>query len=792
MASPFTVFRRNQKVMLAVTGILAMIAFVFIGPTCMQMGGTVGGGDNTTVVSWNYGSIHEGEMFNRMQMRRMLNRFLREAALLAGEPLQENYQRFDASEQGVVTGMVLTQLGKDLGMIVSDDTVNLELAQWTGNRVRPGDLEQVIARLGQQRVSSQQIFEGLRQEFLAERVYQLWLAGSGIDPILRRGEFSLDPPAQRWENFLRLEQNIVAQVMPVPVAEFTDQVAEPTEAELREFFVRHKEREPLPGSPEPGFRQPYRAKFQFFKADMEAMVTAAMPQVTDEEIREYYEKNKDTLFRASTLPALDETKEPPKSDETKADETKGDDAKADEIESKPDARRAGDEGDRRDQETRGRCGQTHRVERTDAESDEPASNKSSSRVGTGKFRLVNFQDEKAAAVPAEKNADEAPATGDEKRAEKKDGEKGQDDAPAKEDAAKESADAAETKDAKSEETKSDETSSKPVEYKPLEKVSEEIRRSLARQRVPQRVQDKFEKLRGLMTNYARSRTSWMIERSTDPDLPPPKSLNFETLAQDNRVQAFSTEMLSRADAATSKTLDIAKSFDRSKVASFENLFRMPWTSAAFEPGGLYKPGETFDPQGNQYLWWKTDEREARVPSFEEIKAEVLEAYKMFHARDKAVAQARQYAKQVKAASKNMKDLFADDKDLPVTQTEPFTWLTGGNVPSNMGQLRISDVKGVEMAGEEFMRTAYSLEPGEAGAALNAPKTVAYVIQVIETTPSRLVLQKDFMTRVKSYDRFRAAASGDLTDERKRWLDSLYEKYGVHWERPPEEPRAMTE
>ena len=219
---------------------------------------------------------------------------------------------------------------------------------------------------------------------------------------------------------------------------------------------------------------------------------------------------------------------------------------------------------------------------------------------------------------------------------------------------------------------------------------------------------------------------------------------------------------------------------------------MPWTSVAFEPGGLYKASVTFDPQGNQYLWWKTEERKARVPAFEDVKAEVLEAYKMFHARDKAVTQARQYAKQVKAASKNMKDLFADDQDLPVTQTEPFTWLTGGNVPSGMGQLRISEVKGVEMAGEEFMRTVYSLAPGETGVALNAPKTVAYVIQVIETTPSRLVLQKDFMTRVKSYDRFRAAASGELTDERKRWLDSLYEKYGVHWERPPEEPRAMLE
>ena len=374
--------------------------------------------------------------------------------------------------------MVLTQLGKDLGMVLSDDTVNMELAQWTGNRVRPGDLEQVIARLGQQRVSSQQIFEGLRQEFLAERVYQLWLAGSGIDPILRRGEFSLDPPAQRWENFLRLEQNIVAQVMAVPVAESTDQVAEPTEAELREFFVRHKEREPLPGSPEPGFRQPYRAKFQFFKADMEAMVTAAMPQVTDEEIREYYEKNKDTLFRASTLPALDEKTEPAKSDETK-----GDDAKAD-ADKNTDAK-VGDEAKKDAGESK--IDETKKQESDSAESPEqknkdeskePASDKSSARAVTGTFRLVNFQDEKAAAAPAKKNADEAPATGDEK----KDSEKTQDDAPAKEDAGKKAPDAAEDKDAKSDETKAGEAETKPVEYKPLAKVSEEIRRSLARQR----------------------------------------------------------------------------------------------------------------------------------------------------------------------------------------------------------------------------------------------------------------------------------------------------------------------
>jgi hypothetical protein len=314
----------------------------------------------------------------------------------------------------------------------------------------------------------------------------------------------------------------------------------------------------------------------------------------------------------------------------------------------------------------------------------------------------------------------------------------------------------------------------------LDKVREDIRRSLARQRVPQRIQEKFDRLRGLMTDYGRSRNTWMIEKSSDPNLPPPRPLNFETLAQDHRVKSFSTDLLSRVDAATAKDLDIAKSFDRA-----------PWTSVAFEPGGLFRPSVTMDIQGNRFLWWKIEEREARLPDFDEIKDEVLQAYKMFHARDKAVAQARQYAKQVNAASKSMKDLFADDNDLPVTETEPFTWLTSGNVPTGMGQLRMSEVKGVEMAGEDFMRTAYSLEPDEAGVALNAPKTVAYVIQVIKTEPSKAVLQKEFMARIKSYDRFRVAGSNEL-GEARRWLDSLYEKYGVHWERPAQQPRVAME
>jgi hypothetical protein len=789
MASPFTVFRRYQKVLLAVTGILAMIAFVFIGPTCLQSSRSLGQGQNPAVVSWKFGTIHEGEMFSRMKMRRDLNQFLIQARLLAGQPLSENYQRFDVSEQGVVNGMVLSQLGKDLGLIISDDIVNMRLAEWTGNRVRPGDLEQIIARLTQQRVSSQQIFEALRQEFLAEYAYQLWLAGAGVDPLLIRDDFSLDPPEQRWENFLRLEQSIVAQVMPVPVAEFIDEVAEPTDAELREFYNRYKNQEPIPGSPEPGFRQPYRAKFEYFKADMESMVASVMPQITDREISEYYEKNKDTLFRAASLPDLDEKKNDAAKQDESSDEKKGDSATEKDKEEKADSKenraadKADDRGGSKGEDSTKQDAETNNeksVEPDDKSGADKSKGSATTKTGTRKrespYHFVSFQNDKgdASASPKKKGESAVPAV-DEKKSDDNEAETANKDSAAKQDTAKDATDGESTKGEKADATNTENTKSEPVEYKPLDKVRDDIRRSLARQRVPERVQDKFDKLRGIMTEYGRARNNWLIEKSSDPNLPAPRPLNFETLAQDYRVKSFSTELLSRVDAATAKDLDIAKSFDR-----------MPWTSVAFEPGGLYRPSVTMDIQGNRYLWWKIDEREARLPDFDEIRKEVLEAYKMFHARDKAVAQAREYAKQVKAASKNMKDLFADDKDLPVTQTEPFTWLTSGNVPG-MGQLRMSEVKGVEMAGEDFMETAYSLAPGETGVALNAPKTVAYVIQVIETAPSRAVLQKEFMARIQNYNRFRVAGSNELADAR-RWMDSLYEKYGVHWERPAQQPR----
>ena len=75
MASPFTVFRKNQKVMLAVLTILAMFGFVFV-PILMQSFGVGSGPVNEVVVSSKYGDLRKSDIERLIQTRQKLRAVL--------------------------------------------------------------------------------------------------------------------------------------------------------------------------------------------------------------------------------------------------------------------------------------------------------------------------------------------------------------------------------------------------------------------------------------------------------------------------------------------------------------------------------------------------------------------------------------------------------------------------------------------------------------------------------------------------------------------------------------------
>ncbi len=61
---------------------------------------------------------------------------------------------------------------------------------------------------------------------------------------------------------------------------------------------------------------------------------------------------------------------------------------------------------------------------------------------------------------------------------------------------------------------------------------------------------------------------------------------------------------------------------------------------------------------------------------------------MIQARKDALAAAKKLAQEVQAAGKSLKKFFADRPDIVVAQSEPFTWMTYGNVASSIRMPRL--------------------------------------------------------------------------------------------------------
>jgi hypothetical protein len=857
MASPFTVFRRNQKVLLAITGILAMIAFVFLG-TCVQSPGPVQAYENPTVVSWKYGDITEGEMADRIAMRRVLNHFLLSARSAARIPVNQNETVFPETEDSVVRSMVLARRGRELGLVISDEMVNRVLAQLTNNSVPPAELEQIIANLrtdARQRMTPKQIFDALREEMLARHVAMLFLDGLGAEGQV--GMPALDTPAQRWDHFRRLERQATVQVLPVPVAEFTEEVKKPNEEDLRALFEKYKDRFPSPNSPEPGFRQPYRARFEYLKADSEELVTVEMKTISPDEVREYYEKNKDIQFRKTKLTPIEDSAE--KADAAKAaggkddskekevtketsttdsttDEKKGTttDSKESDVEKSAEPPPAAAEPAQEPQDSKDADKTAPAEEKAPAESDESskATEQTSQAGRVSPFRMVSFQDknEKNDAPPSEleqtpEGSKSEPASGAAKdqnssEPEKQAGGNGEskkeqsppalegdakaaaNDDTAKAETAEEGTTKEETaseptgaaKDAKSAGVESKDAKPEPVEYRPLEEVEEDIRRTLARQRVQKLIEERFAQVRAEMNRYAKLRLRWERDAARNPDEPKPKPLDLAGLAEQHGLKLFTTALISRVDAATNPDLEIAKSYDFS-VGTPGRPFA-EWPAVAFEKGNLYRPRTSDSLEGSRFLWWKIEEKQGQVPSFTEARPQVLEAWKRIQARELARRQAEQYAKSVGQAKQPMKEFFAQDKDMPVAEAGPFSWLTRPNVPVSMMQqlpsVQYPEIAGVLNPAEEFMETTFNLEPGEVGVAFNHPKSIVYVIQPVSFTPSDTVLEQEFMVRMRDYDRYRAAGSVALAEAQEGWMDSLFAEYGVQWHRTADIRNAMFE
>ena len=186
MASPFTVFRRNQRMMIAVLGVVTILLFVVGDPISRIIGGTRNP-ENPVVVKTNYGSYRRSELAALNYQREMVKIFLQrvvtarvqkavEDKQLPAERAQQAADQFYLSLQQQLMGrmhppgdaatietLVLAKRAEELGMVASDGTVN-DYLKMVADDVFP-QVRSIIASLkpdGRASVGEGRVFDALR------------------------------------------------------------------------------------------------------------------------------------------------------------------------------------------------------------------------------------------------------------------------------------------------------------------------------------------------------------------------------------------------------------------------------------------------------------------------------------------------------------------------------------------------------------------------------------------------------------------------------------------------------
>lgn len=749
MASPFHIFRKHQRAMLAVVGILCMIGFSISGVGLLDNMSDRSGRAEDPVVATAYDqTLHESEVGRLIRQRGLVIRFLGSAIRTAATQLQASdfsrlaaggdLQRFinpegylegfvfgPPSEQSVLEAWVLGERARRMGMVVSDEAINEYLKQMTLDKVRPEELRAIVK---EQQSSQPEVFEALRHELLAYRLREV---------SLRNVEAT---PAQRWEYYRRMNQQAVAEVAPLPVESFVDQVSDPSDEELAAFYDANKDREPRPDSPLPGFKVPKKAAFEVVIARYEEFNDP--DAITDDEVNEFYEKHKDQRFLYSQHAFMDWDEEPASDADQAADEESSGENKTDET-----GANNKDAGNSVDSDKSG-TKQTEKQDNDGGKKDGGASLRLPAHPAAALVGLLSADDDavsdEAGAAKDDRPSTDKPST-DKATAAEPDKTRTAGDASHDDDtpAGKASAQPPPSKKSPSKKPKSripaiappitdeltlprDIRKGENPKYAPLWKVERTIRKELARTKANEKIEKALQAVQGKMRQFSQRRLGSSGKSA---------KIDLEKLAAEHELSELKTGLLT--------AFELQEKFPELAAARGEGS-GINFLSIAYSTLAVYQSTIVQDTEANRYLFWKTEDEPAYVPEFADARSKVLHIWKLVQARDLAEKKARELAAEAKKAGKPLKELFTE-QGMTVTQTQPFSWMSRGTASADArGPLEVSEVEGVERPGADFMRETFSLGVGDVGQAMNQPKTVAYVIRVTSLQPPRELLRSAFM------------------------------------------------
>ncbi|MCL2005741.1 MAG: hypothetical protein FWG73_06205 [Planctomycetaceae bacterium] len=294
--------------------LLAIISFIFLPAILDLVGGGRGGPGSqilTIAESRQFGRVTEAELYrfqeNHDALRRFLevlyrqllddeadadNRFERMQTLRPLESYIVRLAQLRSPEQ-LVNVWLVTQHAQHEGLTPDWNDVSHLLSQLSGNLLSDEIYRDALRLSG---LSHQALEQLLIRQIRWEKSFERFsLSTTAISPVTH------------WDWFQRLNRQVAVEAAAVPVAQFVNQVGEPTDRQLNAFFDAHKTQRHNPLSSEVGFIVPVELAFQYIIAEPTQML---LDSITDEEILAYYEENKDIEFRRPVSPLLESPRFP--------------------------------------------------------------------------------------------------------------------------------------------------------------------------------------------------------------------------------------------------------------------------------------------------------------------------------------------------------------------------------------------------------------------------------------------------------------------------------------------------
>ena len=757
MSSPLSMFRKHQKILLAVFGIA--IVFVFaVGYSAQQLLdlGTRGGGTKSEKVAltWSEGEITNGELDEMVHTHNALTQYLSETQERArpndirprADALRpQGFQTVEQQRRSAVQTMLLAKRAEQLGIVISKAVVIDYIKGWTDDSLKSDVLAEIRKNA---RMTEPQLFAILRRELMAQKLL-----------IMASYANEVGTPAQLYEYAGRLSRKAQFEFLPIQVAKYLDRQNNPApsedqEEELRKFYDECKGRVKRPDMFQPGLREPYRASVEFLRADLDKFVERARAKVTEDEILNYYDRRKDFAYVIDPLFEEFDEALPPNPDPLPANPDPKPPATGNRA-SKP----AG-QFNVQDAATDGKATATDKKA-----TDKTADPKKSPPAKSGDAKSADKPSTAKPLPDAKKSNEKLP--GDKKTGDKK------------------------PEDIKPE-----------VKYKPLSEVREEIRKELGRRGAATEIMHVFGDIGQLksITTYRTKYDDWQYSDADggpptgDPPLSPLKQI---AEAYDGLSYGV-TDMLSVYEASDTEDdeANVAKRFAKDFSAAFRSRDALPLLSVQHTLGGPQARLKSLsqntpylaDGDGNGYFCWKIKDRKTRVPELSEIRDKAIRAWKMKKARELARKQADVLAKQARENGGKLKGAFKDELATQVIQPDPFSrmkvaidfeWF------QQTQQFRMSpqpnwQIEGIEYIGGEFLETIFALEPGGLEIVFNYPQEIVYVVRMNSIEPADPQQLLGNLNNTKLVSRNEGAAV------RRDWYQAIEEEFEVEWKTEEDE------